>query len=152
MMLGLTAVVILALIALVHVYWALGGQIGLAAAIPNRAAVEDPVGSFPSATDEPLFKPGLFATLFVACALAAACVLLLAMLSVITLPVPRWLLDVGGWVLGGVFLVRAIGDFRYVGFFKKVMGTPFAKMDTRVYSPLCVFLGAVCIFVAISGQ
>ena len=39
-------------------------------------------------------------------------------------------------------LVRAIGDFGYVGFFKRKGGNPFARLDTRVYSPLCLLLAA----------
>lgn len=35
-------------------------------------------------------------------------------------------------------LARAVGDFRLVGFFKKVKGSEFALMDTLLYSPLCV--------------
>jgi hypothetical protein len=38
-------------------------------------------------------------------------------------------------------LARAVGDFRLVGFFKTVRGSTFARMDTRLYSPLCVLLG-----------
>ena len=39
-------------------------------------------------------------------------------------------------------LMRAIGDFRYVGFFKRVRGSRFARMDTTLYSPLCLALAA----------
>lgn len=39
--------------------------------------------------------------------------------------------------VGALFLLRAIGDFKYVGLFKSVRETPFAKMDTRFYTPLC---------------
>ena len=39
-------------------------------------------------------------------------------------------------------LARAIGDFGYVGFFKRKGGDPFARLDTRVYSPLCLLLAA----------
>ena len=35
---------------------------------------------------------------------------------------------------------RAIGEFRYVGFFKRVVGSRFATLDTFVYSPLCLAL------------
>ncbi len=47
------------------------------------------------------------------------------------------------WLLSGMailFTARAIGDFKYVGFFKSIKGTPFAFWDTRVYSPLNVVL------------
>ena len=36
-----------------------------------------------------------------------------------------------------MFAARAIGERRYVGFFKRVRTTEFAWWDTRVYSPLC---------------
>lgn len=39
-----------------------------------------------------------------------------------------------------IFAVRAIGDFRYVGFFKHIRGSRFARMDTMCYSPLCAAL------------
>ena len=41
-----------------------------------------------------------------------------------------------------IFLLRTTGDFKWVGLFKKVKTTPFAKNDTRYYVPLCFFLSA----------
>jgi Protein of unknown function (DUF3995) len=37
-----------------------------------------------------------------------------------------------------LFLLRAVGDFRYAGLFKKVRGTRFAKADDRLFTPLCI--------------
>ena len=54
---------------------------------------------------------------------------------------PAWLGTVGPAAVGIVLLARAVGDFRYVGFFKRIHGTGFAIMDTRLYSPLCLLLG-----------
>jgi len=42
-----------------------------------------------------------------------------------------------------IFLVRAVGDFKYVGFFKRIRETPFAKMDSKFYSPLCLFISMI---------
>ena len=50
--------------------------------------------------------------------------------------------------LGVVFLARSLGDFRLVGFFKRVKGSPFARLDTWVYTPLCLLLGLAIVFVA----
>jgi hypothetical protein len=47
------------------------------------------------------------------------------------------------WLLAAVFALRAIGDFRYVGFFKRVRNTGFARLDTRAYSPLCAGLAVL---------
>ena len=46
----------------------------------------------------------------------------------------------GNLAIGIVMLVRAVGDFKYVGFFKKIEGTIFAQNDTRYYSPLCLLI------------
>jgi hypothetical protein len=36
--------------------------------------------------------------------------------------------------------LRAIGDFRLVGVFKRIRGTPFAWWDSRLFVPLCCFI------------
>jgi hypothetical protein len=36
---------------------------------------------------------------------------------------------------------RAVGDFNYIGFFKRRRTTAFAGLDTRLYSPLALALG-----------
>ena len=59
-------------------------------------------------------------------------------------PLVRWALD----AVAVVLLVRAVGDFRLVGFFKKVTGSRFARLDTMVFSPLCVVLGLGLLAVA----
>jgi Protein of unknown function (DUF3995) len=60
-----------------------------------------------------------------------------------------WLPDRVGewsvWAIAAIFLLRAIGDFRYVGFFKKERGSKFAKMDTKFYSPLCLLIGGLAL-------
>jgi hypothetical protein len=50
------------------------------------------------------------------------------------------LFDVGVWVLGLVFMLRAVGNLRTFGFFKTITGTPFAEWDTWLYSPPCFLL------------
>ena len=123
------AAVLLALSGL-HVYWAFGGRRGVAVAVPTT-----PTGAT-------LFAPGPFQTLAVAGALGAAVLLVLGSHGFLTVPVPVPLLRTGERVLGIIFLLRALGEFRYVGFFKRVHGTSFAVWDTRVFTPLCVMLGA----------
>ena len=53
----------------------------------------------------------------------------------------RWLGVAGPIAVGVVLLARAVGDFRYVGFFKRVRGSRFATLDSRYFSPLCLLLG-----------
>lgn len=63
--------------------------------------------------------------------------------------IPTWIQDYGLYVVASIFLIRAIGDFNYVGFFKKVKATEFAINDTKYFSPLCLFLGVVGLLIEI---
>jgi hypothetical protein len=51
----------------------------------------------------------------------------------------------------GSLALRALGEFRYIGFFKRVRGTPFARMDSRYYSPLALLLGVGTAILASGG-
>jgi hypothetical protein len=52
-------------------------------------------------------------------------------------------------LLAALFLLRSVGEFRLVGFFKRVRGTDFAWWDTRLYSPLCLAMGVAFLAVAL---
>ncbi|SNZ00263.1 DUF3995 domain-containing protein [Flagellimonas pacifica] len=45
--------------------------------------------------------------------------------------------------IGIIFIIRAFGDFKYVGFFKTAKNSKFSALDTRYYSPLCLLMGAL---------
>ena len=49
----------------------------------------------------------------------------------------------GDMFIGLLFLMRAVGDFKYVGFFKSIRETSFAKMDSRFFSPLCLLISTI---------
>ena len=120
---------VLAFLSALHIYWAFGGRWGWGAAIPQ-------------VDGRPAFTPSRFATLVVAVGLAAAAALPLVRAGVFPFPVPLWLSQWSAGLLSLIFFVRAVGDFRLVGFFKRVRGTPFAIWDTRLFSPLCLLLAA----------
>ncbi len=48
------------------------------------------------------------------------------------------------------FIARAIGDFRYVGFFKRKRGTLFSYWDDRLFSPIILANGAAFVLLAIN--
>ena len=56
---------------------------------------------------------------------------------------------VGSIVCALVFLLRAIGDFKYVGIFKTIKHSTFAQNDSKWYSPLCLFLSFVYVLVLV---
>ena len=116
---------VLAGLSVLHVYWALGGQRGR-------------TGSIPEIEGKPLFRPGLGGTLAVAFLLAVAATLVLARAAIGPDLVPStW----GAWGVAATLLCRAVGDFNHVGFFKRRRATAFARLDTRLYSPLALALG-----------
>lgn len=115
------------LLALVHVYWGLGGASGKSAAIPH-------VNGAPS------FRPSSAGTLLVASALVLCALLVASVSGLVLLPVPHALLAWFTYGLATVLLLRAIGDFRLVGFFKREHSSRFAYLDSLVFSPLCLLL------------
>ena len=128
-----TLIGVFMLLALTHVYWALGGSGFKIAAVPE-------------VDGRPAFTPSRVGTLGVALALLACALLVAATSGIVLISIPTrtlcWLM----FVLAFVFFARAVGDFRLVGFFKRVTGTRFARLDSAVFSPLCAAL-AVGIFV-----
>ncbi len=133
--LGILLAVILAILSFFHLYWASGGRFGIGAAIPT-------VGG------KSLFKPSPFATILVAAALFAAMLVVLGRIKIWGAFVPSWIFYWGTWVISLLFLLRTIGDFRYVGFFKSVTDTNFARWDTILFSPLCLFIGIVAFLIS----
>lgn len=111
--------------ALLHFYWAMGGGSGLGATVPH---VEG----------EPLFTPSKLSTIAVGIVLLGMGAMVLWRIDAIALPFPRVWSTVGTSLIATAFTLRAVGEFKYVGFFKRVRDTKFARMDTQLYSPLCL--------------
>jgi uncharacterized protein (DUF2062 family) len=132
---ALLAAVILLALGLAHIYWALGGRTGSAAAVPEVSG-------------RPVFQPSRPGTLAVAIALFAAAVLIATAGRLLVDPLVQPIVRILTFCLGAVFLARSVGDFRLVGFFKRVQGSRFARLDTLVYAPLCLILGLAAMFVA----
>lgn len=117
-------------LATVHLYWAAGGRAGLDAAIPTRNGV-------------PVLRPGRGITLLVALALAGLAVLVLWRDGALSLPLPFVIAHIATPLVALVFLARAIGDFRILGWSKRLRGSRFARLDDIFYAPLCLIL-ALC--------
>ena len=120
--------ILLGLISAIHFYWLLGGKWAIDAAIPT------------SKDKKSAFRPSIFATLIVASGLLFMALLHLDKVGVIILPLPTWMDTYTLKIVAFIFLIRAIGEFHYIGFFKKIKDSKFARLDTRFYSPLCLLL------------
>ena len=123
-----------------HVYWALGGQAGLGKAVPTIDG-------------KPAFQPGVLMIMAVAAVLlgCAYVSLSLGFSSRLILPYAHFA-PYAGWGLAVIFAVRAIGDFKLVGFFKKIKNSQFATFDSKLYSPLCVVLSVGFVFLSTSAH
>jgi Protein of unknown function (DUF3995) len=120
-------VLVFALLSLLHVYWAAGERTGWNSALPEVQGRK-------------AFMPSAAATVAVAIALAGCAALVVVLAGWWTLPLDRRVVFGAGVALGSVFALRAVGDFRVCGFFKRIRGTRFARNDDRFYSPLCLLL------------
>ena len=72
----------------------------------------------------------------------------LARADLILRAIPTKLTTLACLVLGAVFVLRAIGEFRTLGFFKTITGTDFAFWDTWLYTPLCLMIGLGALWLA----
>jgi hypothetical protein len=115
-------VLVLVAASVLHIYWASGGRWLFEKAIPTGGSTS--------------FTPGPLLTLAVAVALGGFAALVLAVVNDVGPASTRWLVGAGLVV----FVIRAIGDARVVGFTKTIRGTPFAVADDLYFTPLVVLL------------
>ena len=127
--------VIFCALSLLHIGWALGLRGGNVQVLPERDGA-------------PLFQPGPLPTLVVAAVLFLAALIVTQRAGLGRELLPAALVGPGCWGVSIVLVLRAVGEFRYVGFFKRVRDTAFARMDTRYYSPLALLLGVAAGLVA----
>jgi hypothetical protein len=123
-LIGILLCSILAVLSGVHIYWALGGTGGKSAVIPEDHG-------------RPLLKPRPVVTVGIAGCLALAAAVA-ALRGGLCWPAgDRVEVHLAAALLGVVFAGRAVGEWRYVGLFKRVKGTRFARWDTWLFTPLC---------------
>ena len=128
---------ILLLIALLHIYWVLGGTRFFKDALPTRVN-----GKF-------IFYPKPLITFIVAIGLFLFALVTIGNLGIFDNFVRRTIILYGTNGVGAIFLLRAIGDFHYIGFSKKVKETQFAKKDTKIYTPLSLIIAITSFTISI---
>ncbi len=92
----------------IHIYWGLGGKWSNDAAIPTKA------------NNKKVFRLSAFSTFIVALGLLSFGLFFLVKAEVLNFQIPLWLDKFGLWIIASIFIIRAIGEFNYVGFFKKI--------------------------------
>ncbi len=134
---GYIVIAVFVLIGLMHVYWGLGGDCPIEAAIPHIDG-------------KPRFLPNKPAIWLVVVAVVAGILIILGRMGIWQPNMPSWVFTRGTWAIFVVFLVRSIGNFWFYGLFKRIRDTKFAYWDTRLYVPLCLIMVGLTLIVALS--
>ena len=120
--------ILFSVLAFIHFNWVFGGKWGFDKVIPS-----DIHGN-------KIFAPKTVESLAVGIVLLLMGVFYLTYSKKSTFKILNKFNNIALWIIPIIFLLRAIGDFKYVGFFKQIKGTEFANLDTMVFSPLCLFI------------
>jgi len=127
-LLGLLVSVIFFFLSAIHLNWVFGGTWGFDNVLPTNTHGQRVLN--PRKLDSAIIGLGL--------GLIGCFYLMKSGLTPMVLS--YWIDTLLGWVVPILFLVRSIGDFKYIGFFKKVTSTKFARQDSKFYSPLSFML------------
>ena len=109
--LGLFNAIAFTIISVFHFYWAFGGKRGINAALPQFEG------------DKKVFLPSTLMTAGVAMIFLGIAVFTLYSIKFLDFHVPDFLKNYGLYCLTAGMIIRALGDFRYVGFLKTVKNT-----------------------------
>ena len=135
-----TNTVIFSLLSLLHFYWAFGGTVWLDGVLPtNSSGVK-------------MLTPTTPITLLVAFALFSFALTSAGNYGVFDQFINRSYFLYGTLLIAVIFLLRAVGEFKFVGFFKTVTETPFAKYDFMIFSPLCLAIAINSFLIFILNQ
>lgn len=122
---SLLLVMVFTLLGLIHLSWVFDSKWGFAESLPTNEE------------GERVLNPKKFGSAIVGLGLCVFALFYLLKSGLISLDLPSWVFQYGSWIIPSIFLLRAIGDFKYIGFFKRIKKTEFGKRDTKLFSPLC---------------
>jgi len=122
----------------IHFNWVFGGEFGFAEALPTKE------------NGERILNPRKFDSAIVGIGLSAFGFFYLLGPGIVDFDLPEWLVKYAGWIIPSIFILRAIGNFKYVGFFKKIKSTSFGKWDTKLFSPLCLIIAILAIIIQLN--
>lgn len=129
--------IIFLILAVIHFIWAFGAKWGFDYALPTNEK------------GEMMINPKKSDCIIVGLGLSAFALFYLVQSNIIFLELPYGIFSIGGWIIPSIFNIRAIGDFKYIGFFKKIRYTNFGRMDTKCYSPLCLMIGTMGVIIQV---
>jgi len=122
----------------IHWNWVFGGNWGFENAIPTNLE------------GNKIFNPKKIESSLVAIGLLVFATYYFLISDLISFKFPNWISLYVGWVVSFIFILRSIGDFKYFGFFKTIKTSNFGKMDSKLFSPLCVIIGLIGIIIELN--
>ena len=129
--------IIFLIISIIHFYWVFGGTKGLDKALPTGK------------NGKRVLNPGKIETSIVGIGLLFFAFYYLTKIGILEIELPKLIADYSGWIISSIFILRAVGEFKYVGFFKKIKNTEFGKFDTKYFSTLSLTIGMIGILIEI---
>ncbi|WP_425392861.1 DUF3995 domain-containing protein [Ekhidna sp.] len=121
-----TLMTLFLVLAIIHFYWGFGGRWAFTSAIPVDS------------NNNPVLSPTAIDCFIVGIGLLLFGIFYLLQTDLISFNIIYWIRKPLLWVIPLIFLFRAIGDFKYVGFFKSMRTSEFATLDYFFFSPLCL--------------
>lgn len=139
MVLSLILCVIFFILSIIHFNWVFGGEFGFDSSLPTNEKGERVIN--PKKMESGVVGTGLMAFAF----------FYLIKSGLVVMDLPEWIMKYVSWIIPMIFILRAIGEFKYIGFFKKIRKTEFGKLDSRFYSPLCLAVGIIGILIELKN-
>lgn len=139
-LIGLILSTIFLLIALIHFNWGFGGRWGYDQSIPTNQ------------NNEKIFNPKTLECFVVGFGLLFFVLIINIRINNIANPFPNWVVNTMMYIIAFIFILRSVGDFKYVGLFKKVKHSVFAKFDNKYYTPLCILISTLTIILIINTK
>ena len=124
-------------LSILHLYWVFGGKKGLNKALPTEK------------DGKRVLNPKKHEILMVSIGLLVFSFYYFLKTEILTIELPKFVSEYSGWIISIIFCIRAIGDFKYVGFFKKVKNTEFGKFDTKYFSYISLLIGVIGVLLQI---
>lgn len=132
---ALIAVVLLAIVAMFHAYWALGG----------RWPGTDDASFARRVLGDTTTLPSVPATWAIVVALLGCAALLLVAVHILAIPLPARLLTIGLWLVVAGFSLRALAGLTSIPPLVRGTDVPYYKLDVAIYSPLCLLIALLVV-------
>lgn len=120
---------ILFAIGLLHLYWFFGGRVSIQYFFPAHSSIR-------KKKSKPYGMVLLIKAIFLFLLAWFFIEQMTTFLKIFTPEMFKW----GDRLIAVVFTARAFGNFTYIGFTKSFRKGLFAKLDTFIYSPLCLLI------------